>query len=294
MRIVVATSIPPITVRYEKGQDVGEAYQQRCIDSWNRAGFRAVSLNFPDEIPSLSQRFPMIEFIPVDKDNSALLGRKTPLLNDVLTVLSVQQESIVGIVNADIFLEEKDWTQPVVAATQTGIAVAHRADVTSLDAGDPAIYDKGYDLFLFRKEHMPQRMPSSFAFGIPWWDYCLQIDFISRGLSVNLLSEPVIFHHQHATNYNPQVWRHMANVFAEFVLQSSILLDSKVSWELLPLIELSQKLLTKSPGRALSFTNKLPFLLTLTGGRIGRNAIEHQLSQACCAGFQKLGAFVPN
>src|SRR5439155_25336785 len=108
--IVVATSIPPNVVRYENGCNVGQKYQRDCIESWLRAGFRVISLNFPDEIPELASRHPEIDFTPIDRDNSAILGRRTPLLLDILTALEDQKEEIVGIVNADILLEAEDWT----------------------------------------------------------------------------------------------------------------------------------------------------------------------------------------
>ena len=94
--IVVATSIPPNVLRYENGCNVGQKYQRDCIESWLRAGFRVISLNFPDEIPELASRHPEIDFTPIDRDNSAILGRRTPLLLDILILFKTVRVVMLG------------------------------------------------------------------------------------------------------------------------------------------------------------------------------------------------------
>ena len=123
--ITVATSIPPKLVRYQNGTDIGQEYQRLCIQSWIDAGFRVISLNFPDEIPQLKHQYPAVGFVEAYRDNSAILGRKTPLLSDLLKTLSEQKEHVVGIINSDIFLENQDWAAAITGAVHNAIAVAH-------------------------------------------------------------------------------------------------------------------------------------------------------------------------
>src|SRR5215469_6779280 len=181
--IVVATSIPPNVVRHENGRDVGRAYQTHCIESWIEAGFRVLSLNFPDEIPELAPCYPMVQFIAVNRDKSGmLLGHKTPLLAELLGVLSKQTEEIVGIINADISLEPKHWTRIIRDSVQGTIVIAHRTDVTSCKFTDRTVYRWGYDLFFFERSEIPDDVPRNLAMGLPWWDYWLPITFLIRGL----------------------------------------------------------------------------------------------------------------
>ncbi|MEI9987047.1 MAG: hypothetical protein WDN69_30135 [Aliidongia sp.] len=59
-----------------------------------------LSVNSPDEIPILAERYPQVEFVPTDRDAGPIAGRKTPLIDDLLLTLARQPQSIVGIINA--------------------------------------------------------------------------------------------------------------------------------------------------------------------------------------------------
>jgi hypothetical protein len=296
--IVVATSIPPNLVRYENGRNVGQAYQRHCIESWFRAGFRVVSCNFPDEILELAPQYPEVGFIPVNRDNGPILGRKTPLIADLLAALANQNEDIVGIINADIFLETKDWTNVIRAAAQRAIAVAHRVDIESFKNSNSAMpYIQGYDVFFFERKEIRAEIGQSFALGIPWWDYLLPIVFRLRGLRVNLFTSPIAFHLQHPANYNMPIWRYMANEFAEFVVESSAVSSGFIAPDLFPVISLCREVLAepaifedvrrsaleKVSGKLLASTRYLPVLWRLAGRERGQDAHRIRLAKACIA-----------
>jgi hypothetical protein len=265
LSIVVATSIPPNVVRHENGRDVGHAYQRHCIESWIEAGFRVLSLNFPDEIPELAPCYPMVHFIAVNRDKSGMVfGHKTPLLSELLGVLSKQKEEIVGIINADIFLEAKDWTSVIRESVQGAIAVAHRADVTSCGFTDCTVYRYGYDLFFFERNEIPEDIPRPFALGLPWWDYWLPIAFIIRGLRVNMITSPIAFHLKHPTNFNARSFRYMCMEFAESILESIAARSGAIAPDLFPVIRLCRKLVS---GPAI-FEKVLPYLLVRAWGRV--------------------------
>jgi len=292
--IVVATSIPPKTIRYdESGREVGQAYQQSCIQSWTDAGFRILSLNFPEETPHLISHYPMVDFITVDCDNATRLGRKTPLISDFLRVLAEQNERIIGILNADILLENHDWINVINRSTRKALAVAHRADVLSLDCNDPVSYRDGYDLFFMERKSIPQGITYPFAMGLPWWDYCLPIYSMLRGLPVNIIASPMAFHLQHAMNYMWESWQYMAHEFAKFVLEyaAGASPETLVQEHLSPVIKLSRKIAAKRDivddisqtpicGRLLSAAGRLPLIRRYTDGH-DREAKRHRLSAAC-------------
>jgi hypothetical protein len=295
--IVVATSIPPNVVRYQNGYDVGQKYQRDCIQSWIRAGFRVLSLNFPDEIPRLASQHPEIEFTEIDRDNAAILGRRTPLLLDIVAALEDQKEEIVGVVNADILLEDEDWTSIVSEAVQGAIAVAHRYDVEAFEESSGALpYLDGYDVFFFERKEIQKQIRHSFALGLPWWDYVLPISFLLRGLRVNLLTSPVAFHLQHPTNFNAMTWRYMAKEFSEFVIEFSagrcglverdlariIWLCQKVRSEPTIFEEVPRSLLERASGKLLAGARHLPGLWRLGRRESGQDA-RHRLVKACVA-----------
>jgi hypothetical protein len=295
---VVATSIPLNLVRYENGRNVGQAYQRHCIESWFRAGFRVLSLNFPDEILELAPRYPKVHFTAINRDNSAILGRKTPLIADLLAALASQNEDIVGLINADIFLEAKDWTNYIKAAVRGAMLVSHRYDVTACSNGNSRIpYTLGYDVVFLERKEIWTEIGQSFAIGIPWWDYLLPIVFRLRGLRVNLLTSPIAFHLQHSTNYNMPIWRYMANEFAEFVVDSSTVSSGFIAPDLFPVISLCREVLAEPAifedvrrsalervsGKLLASTRYLPVLSRLAGRERGQDARRIRLAKACIA-----------
>jgi hypothetical protein len=219
--LVIATSIPPKITRHDAGRDIGEAYQQHCMQSWLDAGFRVLSLNAASEIPQLKRRYPRVEFIALSRDARALCGRPTPLLSDVLEVLRAQPQRIVGITNADIYVNVKaDWRGLLAASARHAFVVAQRADIDAKPPFNPQLYPFGYDAFFFEREAIPQNSEAPFAMGVPWWDYWLPLAFRFRGHETRLLTGAA-FHLRHPTNYEQTLWRHMAEELADFIVATA-------------------------------------------------------------------------
>jgi hypothetical protein len=293
--IVVATSIPPSLVRNSSGRDVGRAYQQYCIQSWADAGLKVVSLNFPEEIPDLVRQYPDVTFVALDRRECATFGHKTPLLTELLHFLARQDEEIVGIMNADIFLEPDDWVGAIRDAVKGAILVAHRYNVDVSSHRDPAMHVKGFDLFFLERREIPELPHSLFAMGMPWWDYCLPLAFELKGLKVNLLTRPHAFHLQHPNNFKMSTWRRMAKEFAEFVLDFVAAKPDMAGGNLAPIITLCQEVasdfdnfedarpsaLAKAWEKIPGPIGQLPDFSHYVADRIGRDAVRHRLSKAC-------------
>ncbi len=270
-------------------------------NSWIDAGFRVLSANFPQEIPELAARYPQVHFVAVNRDASAILGRKTPLLGDLLEVLAEQDEEIVGIINADIFLEAKDWAGVVRKAVRNGIAIAHRANVTRFDDSSPELYRRGYDLFFFQRKTIPAYVARPFALGLPWWDYYLPMTFKIRGLEVELINSPIAFHLDHPMHYDWGSWQHMANEFAEFILESARGASRRTiaRRHLAPVIRLCRKIVAEPPiylktwDRLLASTGRLPILWRLrrfANGHGRQEATRFRLCKACVHAFSPSSA----
>jgi hypothetical protein len=252
--IAIATSIPPKMTRLVGGQDIGEQYQADCISSWIDAGFKVFSVNAPDEIPLLAARYPLVEFVPTDRDSGAVAGRKTPLIDDLLLVLARQDRPIVGIVNADICLETgRDWVSPITEAIPSSLLISHRLDVESWPgqpgavtvSGAPNPY--GFDLFFFEKTAILDCLAKDgakrfYSMGMPWWDFWFPIAMAFSGYRVAPLEDPVAAHLLHPTNYDQAIWEYMAAQLIDFVLQHGADGVGGRIPELMPMIEWAQKL----------------------------------------------------
>jgi hypothetical protein len=147
--VVVATSIPPTLSRRNENSEIGETYQRLC-------GFRVLSLNHADEIPSLAARYPGIEFIPTIRDASSISGRKIPYIADLLSATLSGPEPVLGIVNADILFEPgQTWQRWLPNITRKILIAGQRFDTRSLREGNLSLYDTGFirhglRLLLFR------------------------------------------------------------------------------------------------------------------------------------------------
>ena len=220
--IVLATSIPPNIVRYDGAEEIGVAYQQRCIDSWIAAGFHVISINRPQEIERLTKFFPCIEIVSVERDASRACGRKTPFIVDILDVLTRRPENTVGIINADILLAPGGWQKAVASNVQHALVVCQRTEISSLtnfatvpQTSEP--YRHGFDVFFFENGHRLDETHRPFAMGIPWWDLWFPIASRLKGLEIKVLREPKAFHLSHPAGFDSRLWSFMTREFAESI-----------------------------------------------------------------------------
>jgi hypothetical protein len=227
--IALVTSIPPRMTREQDGRNIGEQYQADCVASWIAAGFKILSVNVRAEIPALAQRFPAVEFVPVDRDAASVAGRPTPLIDDLLQVLERQPQDIVGIINADLCMETgKDWIQPIKGAVASTVLIGHRLDLSHWSTvpgelvASGAPYDGGFDLFFFEKSAIAKCLTGAgakrhFSLGMPWWDFWLPTALALQGYRVALMDRPLAGHLVHPIKYDPAVWEYMAAQFIDYV-----------------------------------------------------------------------------
>ena len=252
--IAIVTSIPPRLMREQNGRNIGDKYQVDCVSSWVAAGLNVLSVNVPDEIPELAQRFPQVQFVPAERDARAIAGRPTPLIDDLLRVLARQPQSVVGIINADLCLEaRRDWIDGVRAAVASTILIGHRLDVGgwSTQAGEIVAngvpYIGGFDLFFFERNAIPDFLARGgagqcFSIGMPWWDFWLPVAMALQGCRVALLERPVAAHLVHPIKYDPAVWEHAGAQFIDYVQRQAADPAAKVAPELAPVVERAREL----------------------------------------------------
>lgn len=281
--------------RNVRGREIGQEYQDRCVESWLQADFKVLSVNFAEEIPNLAARYPNVKFIPVDRRaEEDVLGRGTPAIDDLLRALTVQHEEIVGIINADILLESKDWIAGLDSAVRKGIAVGRRLEIESFEDKVPEPYLFGFDLFFFERAAIPAPFNRPFAIGRPWWDYLIPLSFRLRGMEIKLLACPVAFHLKHQMAFSWPTWRFMAKHFAEEVLESSSRIDSLLATELAPVLQLCRKvasdtifetvppsLFSEARDRILHKFRNVPGLKTISRKHYGQDKNRNRLADMC-------------
>src|SRR5258708_5032430 len=99
--IPLITSLPPTMSRLgAEGEEIGADYQQRCIESWHRAGFEPISVNSTSESYRHSVRM-----IPVSRDASSVTGRPNVFLADLIDAASNEAEGgPVVVMNGDLLI----------------------------------------------------------------------------------------------------------------------------------------------------------------------------------------------
>ena len=143
--IPLITSIPPRMSRLDaKGDEIGEAYQLGCIESWRRSGFEPVSVNSKNEAFRHALRM-----IPVSRDASAITGRPHVFLADLLAVASIEaQGRQFVLMNGDLVLPRAAALAARVAQLHPGEFIfSRRIDISRPDQTDGMPHRSGYDFF---------------------------------------------------------------------------------------------------------------------------------------------------
>jgi hypothetical protein len=221
-RVVVATSFPPQLVRTNAGRRM-EEYDRLCVQSWIACGFKIISLNAPDEIPALASRYPEVAFIPTERNASAVFGRKTPFIADLLSALAHESGDALGIINSDILFEPAAaWRDIEEFVAERCVVTGQRCDTKSLAGGALHRYFPGFDYFFFDRAaaNALASDPNPFSMGLPWWDYWLPVALVLRGYEIRCVARPAILHlaHESQTETRSSTWRRLAIAFSHSVL----------------------------------------------------------------------------
>jgi hypothetical protein len=215
------TSLPPRVRRLARdGQDQGPAWTRACIQSWQRAGYRVVSVNSAAEADSVRAAYPGIEVAEVARDGQARTGRPLIYVADLLSMMAHCNQSCAALANADVMftsaaIERLAGWQP------EGFAFSGRIDVDDFRFSNPRLHG-GVDFVIAQTCHLKDLAVPDFLFGTPWWDYWLPLALTGQGVQgVKLTAQglPVIAHLAHEER-----WNH-GDFLANFALFSRALAD---------------------------------------------------------------------
>ena len=196
--LAVFTSIPASVERRDRlGRNIGLVYTQRCIRSWLDAGHRVVSVNTAEECATLTDRFAGVEFHRVERSAVAIVGRPLVYIADLIAACAAAPEEVVGIVNADLYLDAPKRLDGILSRIDNSTLVyAQRLDVDDVDDPSEAEpYFWGMDCFLFSPSMARDVADEGLVFGECWWDYWLPIVLAKRGYRLELAGPPPFIKH---------------------------------------------------------------------------------------------------
>jgi FkbM family methyltransferase len=276
-KIAVVTSIPPKLSRFDGRDPIGETYQRLCLESLVACGFRILSVNDPEEIQLLSNQYPEVAFVQTDRNASAISGRKTPFIADLLAAVAKAPGDVVGIVNSDILFEPSaGWHESLPKAAKQSVVLGQRHDTVSLSRSIPKKYFWGFDYFFFEKEKIGEIVGQSlpYAMGLPWWDYWFPVALAFTGCEIKTLESPRIVHLDHGKGFNRPAMRQMAQRFVEFVVGASDADASVVPPRLKPLIAQCRKIADFSGVERGDLDNEFDEIARLCAAELQANVVR--------------------
>lgn len=179
--------------------------QQRCVESWLRAGLRVTSLNCAREIAVLDEQFPGVIFHEAHHTTELFFGKPYVAIDAALRYATELSATVI-LLNSDIELRcEAAQLERLAEANDSGLVTFHRHDHGG-DYKNGGAYWDGIDGFLFhgRDAHV---VPCSFlSFGQCFWDYLLPLAFHKAGRPVYGCTEPILWHRSHRQNWDWNDW----------------------------------------------------------------------------------------
>jgi hypothetical protein len=179
--------------------------QQKCAESWLRAGLRVTSLNCAEEIETLDAQFPGVIFHEATNTTERIFRKPYVAIDEALRY-ATELNSTVLLLNSDIELRCSPWQLVKLAQTNHGGLVTFSRHNHNGDYVNGTTYWDGIDGFMFhgRDAHL---VPCSFlSFGQCFWDYLLPLAFHRAGRPVYNATDPLMWHRNHAQNWDWNDW----------------------------------------------------------------------------------------
>ena len=204
----ILTSLSPNSSAVER--------QREALISWQKAGFRPISLNFPEEKSAIEASFsPWVEVKGVSEACLGCRGRHLVAVSDLIEAsFQMNRGHAALVLNADIILGSE--APAVLGLPREGVTMIPRwqihrpGEVANMEM-DPW----GYDGVLLTPETRGAFQNRAFGLGLPWWDYWIPFRALHLGHEVRILNQPLAFHVRHKEQWDEkdrarlagEVWR---------------------------------------------------------------------------------------
>ena len=199
--------------------------QKFAMDSWTKK-YPVYSINTPDEIEKIRPLYPEIIFL--ENNNIVTYGKKKlTSWNAVMDAIS-DSGGISAFTNSDIILKDGLKFEIDEVFFKNSIFIATRWE---LKRRKKYPFPHGYDLVIMSPEKAKLFKNENWAIGLPWWDYWLPLSAFINGLNVYHISEEIIYHKWHETNYDKKIWQDLSKKFYEEILVKELEIEDLVSFE---------------------------------------------------------------
>jgi hypothetical protein len=212
--MTVYTSIPPSITRIVQGEEIGATYQNACINSWEEAGFRVVSLNCESEIQQLKERGIRVEFI-----SSGSQSERSKIAS-FLSLIAESGEPVAGIINADcLLIHYHDFIGAISRAAKNSIVLFERLNINPGTMRPTGEHCYGFDAFFFDTRFIGDLKSSgSWLIGQTFWDYWFPLMQIYAGAKLKI-SVAGLVHIDHDTGWHWANWGANAMELRKSLLQ---------------------------------------------------------------------------
>jgi tetratricopeptide (TPR) repeat protein/glycosyltransferase involved in cell wall biosynthesis len=204
--ILIATSLAPHAIEL----------QRKAVKSWLKLGFEVVSLNSPEEITVLKDKFPCITFHAVKRNGKKRFGKPYVYFDDFLRFFQTKDYAVYGIVNSDIHLKANKTICSFLKSEAVGSLIyGSRLDVHNLENFQGDFYLNGFDFFFFDRSILGIYPESIVSIGVTWWDYWAVLIPALNNVTIKNIITPFAYHVKHENRWNPKQWhyvgRHISN-----------------------------------------------------------------------------------
>ena len=206
--MIIVTSLNPHNASIER--------QLAALQSWENAGFKAVSLNFNNEYEKISQKYgKLIQIMQIRRACSGSPRKKLVALADLIeTSYEMNESKIALVLNADIVLRS-----PALIKTKTGpddLIMIPRWDISCFPPTETPRQDPwGFDGVLLGSNLRNKFVNRSFGLGLPWWDYWIPFRGIYLGYRPKIIRSCLALHVSHQEKWDErdrarlakEIWR---------------------------------------------------------------------------------------
>jgi len=198
---LLVTSIPPGVF----GASNTNQNTAKAIASFERSGFRVVSLGRPGEKPVL-EHFRTVQFQEAS-GRGIISNRYGPSFGDLLSVIG--DGDVGAIVNADIYMAKSNILD-ILSTNSNAILVARRVDVEHLGGDVVGVYRRGIDGIFFSRNTVSEIRDDAdlacFQLGAPYWDVVLPVA-ASFHHELRFTPAPFLCHPIHEAKWNEADYR---------------------------------------------------------------------------------------
>lgn len=202
----IATSLSPAPHARE--------VQKSALQSWHKAGFSSLSLNFPDENENLRREYgDLVKILPAKRSSPYAGKRRLVPVADLLEASFQAGPGPAFVLNADIQLTP--GALRLEKCREDAVIILPRWEVEALDSNRAEKNPWGWDGVVVGTRLKAWFTNPAFGLGLPWWDYWIPFRALHLGFQVFEVEDPIARHVRHAEKWNEkdrarltaEVWR---------------------------------------------------------------------------------------